>query len=201
MLKTDSTRSHRFLKLMGTKGKFSKQTQDDFKTGKVRFLDADLLHTAEITEGGGNYDLIKSTNDKVVGVSDIDGDRLEPGINIAVDRIKLAYGKDAATNNPTAATVTYSSQISAFPVQLLRAKFVIKQDGKTKLRLPVERFTQSANSQHVQGVEDCLHLGSLILLEEQKPIVFQLEFEDAMNAGSDKHFIQVRAFGTETASR
>lgn len=201
MLKTDSTRSHRFLKLMGKKKKFSRQTQADFQTGKLRFLDADLLHSAEITEGGGNYDLLKSTNDKVVGISDLDGDKLEPGVNIAVDRIKLAYGKDAAANNPTAASVSYSSLLSAFPVELLRAKLVIKQDSKTKLRLPVERFTQQANSPKVQGEEDCLHLGSLIFLEENKPIEIQLEFEDAINAAADKHFVQCRFMGTETASR
>ncbi|MCT4588358.1 MAG: hypothetical protein N4A71_11085 [Carboxylicivirga sp.] len=186
---------------MGKGKKFSRQTQADFDTNKLRFLDADLLHSAEITEGGGNFDLLKSTNDKVIGISDLDGDKLEPGVNIAVDRIKFSYGKAAASGSPTAASISYSSLVSAFPPELLRAKLAISQDRKTKLRLPVERFTQQANSPKVQGEEDVLHLGSLIFLEENKPIEIQLEFEDAINAGADKHFVQVRCMGTETASR
>jgi len=201
MLKTDSSKEQRFLFAM--KHKLPKQTQADLVARKVRFMDSDISHTANISEAGGIYDLLRSINDKVVGISDFDSNKLEPGVNAGIGRIKLGYGKAATAGKPTADSINYSSDISVFPVELLRAKLIVKQDNKTLCRLPVERFTHGAKSQKVQGEEDVLHLNTPILLVESKPVEIQLEFNPGagITAGDDTHFIQVRLMGTETAAR
>ncbi len=201
MLKSDYTKEQRFLK--GKQDLFPKQTLAELKAGKVRFIDSDITHTAEISEAGGIYDLLRTTNDKEVGKSDFDSNKLEQGVNVAVGRIKIGYGKDATVNNTTADKIAYSSDVSVFPVELLRAKLIIKQDGKTLMKLPVERFTVSDKSAKTQGEEDVLHLGTPVILIEQKPIDIQLEFNPGagITAGADDHFIQVRLIGTETATK
>jgi len=187
--------------------RFTKQMQADFHSGKVRFVDSDIAHTAEISEAGGIYDLLRTTNDKQVGVSDFDSNKLEAGVNAAIGRVKLGFAKALASTNPKAEDMNYSSELSAFPAELLRSKFIMKQDNKTLCRLPVERFTVGAKSQKSQGEEDVLHLGSPMILIEGKPINIQLEFNPnaGMNPGTGseayKYFIQVRFMGAETAAR
>jgi hypothetical protein len=201
MLKTDFTREQRFL--LSKKERFPKQTQADLAAGKLRFMDSDVMHTAKINDGGGIYDLLRTTNDKQVGISDFDSNKLDAGVNIGVGRIKFGYGKALAADNKTAADIKYSSKAADLPAELLRAKLIVKQDGKVLLRLPVERFTQEAASTKVQGEEDVLHLGTPFVLVEQKPIDVQLEFnpDAGIVAGTDDHFVQVRFIGTETSSK
>lgn len=201
MLKTDFTKEQRFL--LAKKAEFTKQMQADLAAGKVRFTDSDITHTAEISEAGGIYDLLRTTNDKTVGISDFDSNKLEAGVNVAVGRIKVAYGKDASVNATAAHKINYSSDVSVFPPELLRSKLIIKQDNKTLLRLPVERFCVSDKSAKVQGEEDVLHLGTPFILVEQKPVNIQLEFnpDSGIVAGADDHFLQVRLMGTETSAR
>jgi hypothetical protein len=201
MLKTDFTKEQRFL--LAKKATFTKQMIAELQAGRVRFVDSDITHSSEISEAGGIYDLLRTTNDKEVGVSDFDSNKLEAGVNAAIGRIKLGYGKAATLDNKTAANIAYSSDSSVFPVELLRAKLIVKQDNKTLLRLPVERFTVAAKSTKVQGEEDVLHLGTPFVLIEQKPISIQLEFNPnaGITAGADDHFLQVRMMGVETSSK
>ena len=201
MLKTDFTREQRFL--LAKKNKFPKQTQADLAAGKIRFMDSDISHTAKINDAGGIYDLLRSTNDKQVGISDFDSNKLDAGVNVGVGRIKFGYGKAPSDDDKTAADIKYSSKMADFPAELLRAKLIIKQDGKVLGRYPVERFTQATDSPKVQGEEDVLHLGTPFVLVEQKPIEIQLEFNPnaGIDAGTDDHFVQIRLMGTETSSR
>jgi len=201
MLKTDYTKGQRVL--VAKKGKMTRQMQADFQAKKVRFMDSDINHIAEISTAGGVFDLLRTTNDKVVGESDFDSNKLEAGVNAAIERIKIAYGKDATANNTPISGISFSSLASAMPEVLKRAKLIIKQDNKTLLKLPVERFTHGAASTKTQGEEDALELGTPIVLIEQKPVDIQLEFgaDAAMVAGADDHYLQVRLMGTETAAK
>lgn len=200
MLKTDYTKGQRVL--VAKKGKMTKQMQSEFAARKVRFMDSDINHIAEISTAGGVYDLLRTTNDKIVGISDFDSNKLEAGVNAAIEKIKLGYGKVATADN-SIETVSFSSLGSGFPESLKRAKFIIKQDNKTLLKIPVERFTQGASSTKTQGVEDTYELGTPIVLIEQKPVDIQLEFgaDSAMTQGADDHYLQVRLMGTETAAK
>ena len=202
LLRSDYTREQRFLLNKAPK-MFPKQTLADLHKGKLRFMDSDIMHTAEISGAGGIFDLLRTTNDKQVGISDFDSNKLDAGINVAVGKIKIGYGKAPSADNKTAADIVYSSKLADFPAELLRAKLIIKQDNKVVGRYPIERFTQQADSTKVQGEEDALILGTPIILIEQKPIDIQLEFnpEKGMVAGTDDHFIQIRFIGTETSSK
>ncbi len=204
--KSDFSREQVFL--YAKKGQFPKQTQLDMREGKVRFMDADRAHCAEITSAGGTYDLLKSTNDKLVGVSDFDSNKLDAGVNVGVGRIKLAYGTVSSVTYTTLekqiANASFSSKVADFPTQLLRAKLNVKQDGKVLCSLPVERFTHAVGSTKVQGEEDVLHLSTPIILTEQKPVSIQLEFNSdaGIEAIADTaQLVQVRFMGTETASK
>ncbi|MGQ1786345.1 hypothetical protein [Saccharicrinis sp. GN24d3] len=201
MLKTDYTKGQRVL--VAKKSKMNKQMQAEFAGKRVRFMDSDINHIVEISTAGGVYPLLRTTNDKVVGVSDFDSNKLEAGVNAAIERIKVAYGKDATVNNTEIKDIAFSSLASAFPEVLKRAKLIIKQDNKTLLKLPVERFTHGAASQKTQGEEDSLELGTPLVLIEQKPVDIELEFgaDSAMVQGADDHYLQVRLMGTETAAK
>jgi hypothetical protein len=154
----------------------TRQMQTEFREKRVRYMDCDINHIAEISTAGGVYDLLRTTNDKVVGVSDFDSNKLEAGVNAAIERIKIAYGKDATINNTPVSEIVFSSLASAMPEVLKRAKLILKQDNKTLLRLPLETFTHGAASTKTQGEEDAKELGVIPVLIEQKPIEIQLEF-------------------------
>nr|WP_321453583.1 hypothetical protein [uncultured Carboxylicivirga sp.] len=201
MLKTDYTKGQRAL--VDKKGLMTRQMQTEFKEKRVRFMDSDTNHIADITTAGGVYDLLRTTNDKVVGTSDFDSNKLETGVNVAVEKIKVGYGKAAVADNTPIKDIIFSSLAGAFPEPLKRAKLIIKQDNKTLLKLPVERFTHGAASTKTQGEEDALELGVPLILIEQKPIDIQIEFGQGADivAGTDKHYLQVRLMGTETAAK
>lgn len=191
------------IKLAKSKHKMTKQMQAEFNAKRVRFMDSDVNHIAEISNAGGTYDLLETINDKVVGISDFHSNKLEAGVNVAVERIKVAYGKAATAGNPEVKDIAFSSLASAFPEVLKRAKLILKQDNKTLLRLPVEAFMHGAASTKTQGEEDAKELGVMPVLIEQKPIEIQLEFGSgsAMVQGDDDHYLQVRFLGTETAAK
>lgn len=182
---------------------FSKQSQLDLAANKLRFIDSDIMHIANISAAAGTFDLLDSTNDKIVGLSDFDKNKLETGQNAAITKIKVAYGKDATANNTIAQKINFDSKTGGFPVELLRAKLVIRQDNKVLLRIPVERFTHAADSTMVQGNEDVMKLGTPLILVEQKPISLQLEFNNQapIVQGTYDHYLQVRLMGTETTSK
>ena len=202
LLRSDYTREQRFLLNKAPK-MFTKQTLAELRSGKLRFMDSDIMHTANISGAGGIFDLLRTTNDKQVGISDFDSNKLDAGVNAAIGKIKVGYGKAPSADKKTAAEISYSSKLADFPTELLRAKLIIKQDNKVVGRYPIERFTQQAASRRVQGEEDALVLGTPIVLVEQKPIDIQLEFNPSKGivTGTDDHFIQVRFMGTETSSK
>lgn len=201
LLKNDFTREQRFL--LAKQSLFTKQTQMDLASKKLRFMDADVMHACDITEAGGIFDLLRTTNDKQVGLSDFDSNRLDNGQNVCVGRLRFAIAKAPKSDGKTADKVVYSTDFKDFPAELLNAKLMIKQDSKILCSLPVERFTTKAGSTKVQGEEDVLHLGTPIILVEQKPISVQLEFNptSGINAGTDNVFVQVRFIGTQTSSK
>ncbi|WP_053405034.1 hypothetical protein [Persicobacter sp. CCB-QB2] len=182
------------------KGKLPRQTQEEFAKKSIRITDADVVHASDISNAGSVHPLLRSTNQKVVGVSDFNENTLDVGQNVAVDKIKLGYIMKAKDYVGSPASVKYSSDYASFPAELLNSKFLIKQDGKTLLSLPVERFTHAAKSTKVQGEEDTYHLDTPILLIEKKIIEMVIEFnpDQAMDESVGRHFFQVRLMGAQT---
>ncbi|GAA4850969.1 hypothetical protein [Algivirga pacifica] len=199
----DTSVEQRFLfrKAKTNKGGIFEATRQAILKGDVRFAEADITHRSDISGGSSIKDLLLPTNDKVVGLSDLQGSMLDPGVNAAIGRLKVGYAANDPVANPnfTAADVIYSSDIALFPKELLNAKLQFIQDGKQLLSLPVSRFTTAAKSSKVQGVEDVLHLNTLMLLVERKDIKVRLEFSPSqvMPAGV-QHFLEVRLMGTQT---
>ncbi|GAA4839683.1 hypothetical protein [Algivirga pacifica] len=200
----DTTREQRFLFKKAQKaGDIFEATRREILEGKARFMDADVTHRHDITNGAGIYNLLLPTNDKIVGISDFQGNQLDPGMNVAAGRIKIGYGKAATAGNPKPQDIVYSSKKGDFPKELLNAKLIVIQDSKTLMKLPVERFTVGADSSKAQGEEDALALSTLLLLAERKEIKVQLEFHPSqeMPDGADAHFFEVRFIGTQTVSK
>lgn len=188
-------------------------TRKDILSKNARFMEADLLHRADISSAAGIYDILRPHQDREVGVSDFQGNQTDPGVNVAVGRIRIGYATvpefeaDGVTPNPAYATaransVVYSNTLAAIPSELRSAKLIVQQDNKTLFSLPVERFTVGATSSKVQGEEDVLVLQTPIMLAERKEIKARLEFSPSqeMSDGA-KHFFEVRLMGVQTASK
>ncbi|WP_044208424.1 hypothetical protein [Flammeovirga sp. OC4] len=213
-VKVDTSKEQRHLfRAAKKKGVIFEATRKEILAGNARFMEADLLHRAEITTGAGIYNILLSNNDKDVGVSDLQGNMTDPGVNIAVGRVRIGYAKvnefleDGSTPNPEYATanaqnVIYDNALKDLPVELRPAKLKVQQDNKTLFSLPVERFTVGSVSSKVQGEEDVLALQTPIILAERKEIKIQLEFSPSkeMPDGA-KHFFEVRFMGVQTASK
>ncbi|MEH0157375.1 hypothetical protein V6R21_24900 [Limibacter armeniacum] len=118
----DTTREQRFLFKKAQKpGDIFEATRKEILEGKARFMDADVTHRHDISNGAGIYNLLLPTNDKIVGISDFQGNQLDPGMNVAAGRIKIGYGKAASAGNPKPQDILYSSKKTDFPKELLNA--------------------------------------------------------------------------------
>lgn len=210
----DTSREQRHLfRTAKKKGVIFESTRQDIIKGNARFMESDVLHRANITTGAGIYNILLSNQDKDVGVSDFQGNQNDPGVNIAVGRVRIGYAKvdefeaDGVTPNAAYATATaknaiYTNSLSEIPVELRPAKLKVLQDNKTLFSLPVERFTVGNVSSKVQGEEDVLLLQTPIVLAERKEIQIQLEFSPTQEMPDGaKHFFEVRLMGVQTASR
>lgn len=210
----DTSKEQRHLYRAAKKaGVIFEATRKEILAGNARFMEADLLHRADISSAAGIYDILRPNQDREVGTSDFQGNQTDPGVNVAVGRLRIGYAKvdefeaDGTTPNAAYATaapnnVIYSNLLNEIPTELRGAKLIIQQDNKTLLSLPVERFTVGTSSSKVQGEEDVLPLQTPIVLAERKEIKARLEFSPTqeMSDGA-KHFFEVRFMGVQTASK
>ncbi|WP_338393810.1 hypothetical protein [Fulvitalea axinellae] len=182
-----------------------KQIQSDFQKNLVKFRDVCLIHRAQIDNGGGKYPLLRTSNNKRVGYSDFQEDKLEGGQNVAVTRLKIGYSMVASGDSGFGAAnesnVRYSDKAADLPNVLLSSVLSITQDNNTVFRQPISALV-SEESMRGNASSAALDLEIPFLLVERKPINVEIQFPEGEGTSeSDKHFFEFQLFGVETASK
>jgi hypothetical protein len=173
-------------------GQLSTNLRDDINSGRTT-LDPQVLEIKKQITGGGTIDLIDATTNRVDGICSFDKNILQTGRAFVFDQVSIAYAKDAATGKE--GSLKYSI---AAPAPLLNALFIVNQNGREVLRMPVADLHNLAAGNNVE--DQYTKLQSLRYLVDDKTITLQLKFPPGvvMDDSSDKHYVYLRLNGLQT---
>jgi hypothetical protein len=178
------------------------QTQADIANRDVQFSDADMYLRSNITGGAGIKELLDATNTKQIGTSNWDKNALPASVNIALERIRVAYATTASADGITnPANLKYSTKLSDVPAALLNAELVITQNDKPIVEVPMQRFFSEAVNNRPVGTEDALILDSLRLIKENVPVGINIKFPNGLALAGANHFVEIHLMGTQTRKR
>lgn len=175
-------------------GSLSKQLQSDIASNSTT-LDDQVLEVKKEISGGGTVDLIDGTTERVDGICSFDKNRLNSGRAFIFDRVSILYKSDAASGKE--GELLYDS---AAPAALRNALFIINQDGREVLRMPV----RDLNNIHTgnTNADDYCTLNSLRYLADERNISIQIKFPPGVSLdGATKHYVYVRLAGLQTTKK
>ena len=183
--------------------KLDADTQRLMSDKSIRYTDGDFYIRREITGSANIEKLIDETNEKRVGVTNIDKNTLPNQQHLALERIAVRYA-EAATGTAVQAVDSFSSVKSGVPAALLNAELKIMQDNKTLVQLPVARFFSESASEKPNGVEDTVVLNSIQLVKANKGLSIEIEYADGQSVtpgtGNDS-YLEVRLMGDKTTTK
>jgi hypothetical protein len=183
--------------------KLDPTTRDLIAKREVRYTDGDFYVRRKITGSSNIENLIDETNEKKVGVTNIDKNTLPNQQHLALEKIAVRYAETAAST-PIQGVSGFSTVKANVPAALINAELRIIQDGKTLVQLPMARFFSEAASQKTNGVEDIVSLNSIQLLKANVPFTIQVEYADGQSvtpgAGNDA-YLEIRLMGDKTTTK
>lgn len=180
--------------------KLDADTQRLMDEKSIRYTDGDFYVRRVISGSSNIQDLIDETNEKKVGVTNIDKNRLPNQQHLALEKIAVRFAETTAAT-PVQAVDGWSSVKTGVPAALLNAELKIMQDNKTLVQLPVARFFSEAASEKPNGVEDAVTLNSIQLIKSNQNLNIQIQYADGQSvtpgAGNDC-YLEVRLMGDKT---
>jgi hypothetical protein len=201
--------------LIAESGRLDRQSQLDIAARKSRFELMDIYFRRELTGSGGIFEVNKPNDNMIVGIQNIQSNKLEPGQNMALESIKLAYGysADGGGQITTPAGILYTNALDAetagtaplaIPAALLNGEIEVRIEGNKVVRLPIKKFFRESFSVGVgtEGMTDVVKFNTPILWKENTPILCQIHYAQGLNLPTGgKHFLEVRLMGAATVPR
>lgn len=125
----------------------------------------------------GKQDLIKPSDVRTVGVTNLDNGKIEKGRVLVVTGISIRSMVDATINGAAYEAVSNDAALA-------NAELSIKQNGKDKLKdYPVRNFVPSSASDRIMG--DVLELPEPFILNAQSHIEAELNLAAALTANTN----------------
>ena len=172
----------------------SDQLQQDIRRKSV-LLDDQVLEIKKEIAGGSTIELIDATTQRVDGICSFDKDRLETGRAFVFDQIAINYATDAASGKE--GELAYNT---AAPKELQNALFVLVQDGREVLRMPVKDLSNIETGN--KASDEYAILKSLRYLVDNRKIEMKIKFPPGVVlAAGVKHYVHVRLSGLQTAKK
>lgn len=170
----------------------SAQLQQDIAAGRV-ILDDQVLEVKKEIAGGGTIDLLDGTTHRIDGICSFDKNGLMDGRAFLFNEVAIGYGTNAASGKE--GEIEYDVKA---PAVLQNALFIINQNGREVLRMPVRDLHNIHTGTH-EDQEYCV-LKSIRHLVDGKNVTMQIKFPpSATLGGTDKHYIYVRLRGVQTS--
>lgn len=180
--------------LGGVLTSLSEQLRSDISGGKV-ILDDQVLEIKKEIFGGSTIELIDATTQRIDGICSFDKDRLETGRAFVFDQIAINYATDAASGKEGA----LSYKIAA-PKELQNALFILVQDGREVLRMPVKDLSNITTGRN--QADEYAVLKSLRYLVDNRRIEMKIKFPPTVALDPlVKHYVHVRLNGLQTAKK
>lgn len=173
-------------------GQLSSQLSSDIALGKTT-LDPQVLDIKKQISGGGTIDLIDATTQRIDGICSFDKNILQTGRAFVFDQVSIGYSDNAAAGKE--GSLVYDQKA---PAALLNALFIVNQNGREVLRMPVSDLHNINTGQNVSDAYT--QLKALRFLGDDKTITMQLKFAPgvALDDTTVKHYVYVRFNGLQT---
>ena len=180
--------------LMAIVSQVSEQLQKDIKAQKTT-LDDQILEVKKEIAGGGIIDLLDATTERVDGICSFDKNTLQTGRAFVFDGIALNYKNDAASGKE--GSLTYNA---AAPAELQNALFILSQNGREVLRIPVREINNINTG--FEEENEYHKLKSLRYLVDNQTITAQIKFPPGVSlSGATKHYVYLRLSGLQTTKK
>jgi hypothetical protein len=186
--------------------RFGSETKADWAKDNIVAYDDTLYIRKAITGASGIHKLADNASAyaKESGVRNVDKNKLPEGYNFAIEAIWLAEGNHASQTDPKNIS-NYTNVMSSVQVELRHAEFVITQDSKEILRLPVSSMLAPAASTTATKKDIAFHLkDNCPVLVEGRPFEINIEFPAALgtfSTSTNKFHIEVELFGKATRKK
>ena len=166
----------------------------ELATGKYRSFDQVLRHRALVEVGSGIKNLLLSTNDKVVGISDFSGNKLPDKEFFATKQIRVGY--DWSTAAGQEALLAYDQE---FTPTWKSAELKISQAGKEVLRFPISDLI--SKGPHSNPDDRYITLELPFILVGLKVTEIQVEFPEGsvkkqVGTVDQKEYVEIVQKGT-----
>lgn len=195
--KTDrgvKTREMRYFESPSVLRRLDTDSQNIILGGKASYYDADYYLRAQIT---GTQELLLPSNQRAVGVSNLNENKLPEMTNLVISQVRLAYSTHASLTNPAA--VKYDNVNAAVPVALLNAEIVITINDRPVIELPVSKFFNANGTAPVsfqaQGPNDTIELQAMKVVTPKDVLGILLKLPNGLTLGANNHFLEVRLIG------
>lgn len=175
-------------------GYLTEQLKTDIQKSSCTLDDQVLELKKEIT-GGGTIDLLDANTLRLDGICSFDKNSLNVGRAFIFDQIALNYATDA--NSGMAGKVQYKT---IAPVELQNAVFILNQDGREVLRMPIRDISNIGTGTNAE--EEYKQLKSLRYLVDNREIRAQIKFPEGVSLDpAKKHYVYLRLSGLQTTKK
>lgn len=181
-----------FLGMIGNN--LSAQLRGDIAAGKTT-LNSQVLDIKKQITGGGTIDLLDATTQRIDGICSFDKNTLQTGRAFVFDEISIGYRSAADAGKE--GELIYDTKC---PAPLLNALFIINQNGREVLRMPLADLHNLSAGQNVN--DQYTKLKSLCyLVDGDKSITMQIKFPTgvALDDSAVKHYVYIRLNGLQTS--
>lgn len=182
-----------FFAAMAQLGLIQEATVTEQNKGNLKFQDTCIYIRKQFTAGNTNK-LIDGRTEKVVGITNIDGNKLEKHQNIFITHVSLKYGVDASVTD--AGLIDYNKD--AMPNVLRNAELVVRQSGRVVFSLPISALDLGRNASPAAVGSDRYELSQMALINDASSFEINIEFPDGSTTPAGNNFVEVNFFGVET---
>ncbi|MBS1489702.1 MAG: hypothetical protein JSS93_04180 [Bacteroidetes bacterium] len=200
MRKPLKSRELAYLETYGSK-ELDVETLQAIKEKRVILEDEPLYVRSKIT-GGGEIDLLTSSLNESVGITNIDKRTLPKFVNFIINALQFGYGSAPTGNGAVAEDIVYDSLIANCPVQLQHANLIVKQNDTPILTQPIKQLLHQDKSREFEG-DVAYNVTYPRLIKQNVPFQISIKFPigKALPAGVVDHFVEVHLKGTRTRLR
>lgn len=183
-----------YLKLSTVASKLSQDTREAINKGTASLKPIVAYIRKGIAVGGGTVRLVDSNTKQLVGITNLEGNRLPAYQNIIFDRIAVGYCANAAAGKE--AEGHYNTD---FLASLRSAEVEVKQDGVVIVTAPLSEYDYS--NTHANENDKYLYLGGEYMLREDKPFEININFPEGATGSGTNDYVEVRLAGIQTTER
>jgi len=194
----------KFLSSDDVLARLPKQIQEDIRSGKKEFAYAEFYMRKLLSGQSGIVQVIKETDDKTAGVTNMDKGKLPEDVYMAVVGVGIAYAYSATLTNVRAVRYSNSEYLNTITTQFINSDFRLKNGDRTIIEARTKKFLANAYSEYggEANEENAVILPQPKLIDPKKIVNAEFEFPDTgLTAPTNNHFVEIVMYGVKVVDR